>query len=296
MVNVDVTDKIIHYNMYEMPATEQDKLVKKVPHRKVIMANVKKEIQIQLRYKANFISGIVQVLIFLLIFWFFSVALLYTNPALASTRGKFLFFLSALVIVFYDSVFLYGAVNQVSRDLYNGTLETIYSLPSSRYLYYASSMLAQSLIYTIILSPFLVFLAIYSNASAMSVLMMLLVLVLAIITMVAMGVMISLMAILWKQVGSLVGVVGTLMQFVGGMVFPIDALPTFFQYLAYIFPYTYAFDLMRVYSFGDDWIPIMPVAYEWAMLVGFTIGFTLIAKILLNRVEKHAKSKGLHLL
>lgn len=292
---VNVTENV-SYKMYEMPASEQEKLVKKIPLKRMIFANMKKEVQIQLRYKANFIAGIVQALLFILIFWFFSVALLYTNPALATTEAKFLFFLSAFVIVFYDGVFLYGAVNTVNRDLYNGTLENIYALPSSRYIYYASSIFAQSLIHTIILAPFLIFLIFYSGAPGIDVLLMGLVLALTIITMVAMGVLISLMAILWKQVGSLVGVVGTLFQFVGGMIFPIDSLPTVFRYLAYTFPYTYAFDLMRVYSFGDSWTPIMDPMYQWGILAGFAVGFTLLAKVLLEKVEKHAKSKGLHLL
>ena len=119
MVNVIESEM----KMYEMPPSEKAKFSMKVPLKRVIFANMKKEVQIQLRYKANFIAGIVQALLFILIFWFFSVALLYTNPALATTEAKFLFFLSAFVIVFYDGVFLYGAVNTVNRDLYNGTLE-----------------------------------------------------------------------------------------------------------------------------------------------------------------------------
>ena len=41
---------------------------------------------------------------------------------------------------------------------------------------------------------------------------------------------------------------------------------------------------------------VLPLAYNWVLIIGFTIFYTLIAVVLLRKVVGHAKQKGLHIL
>ncbi|MHA2252023.1 MAG: ABC transporter permease [Candidatus Kariarchaeaceae archaeon] len=266
----------------------------------VIKASVKKELQIMIRYKANFIGMIIRAIIFILLFWFFASSLTFTNfDAHNDERSIFIFYLSGMILMFYDGTALYKPINTVTRDLYNGTLESVYTLPSSRYSYFLGSSIASAVVDTTFVTPIIIVLVIYTKLQVTNLLLILFVILLTLSTLIAMGILIALLAILFRQVSSLVGVLGMLFQFVGGAIFPVTSLPIFLQYFAYLFPYTWGFDLMRYYSFGGStgtWETLLPVPIMWMILVAFTVIFGLLSKVMLRKVENQAKSNGLHLL
>jgi ABC-2 type transport system permease protein len=120
--------------------------------------------------------------------------------------------------------------------------------------------------------------------------------VVTIASLMAMGVLFSLMAILWKQVSGLTGLIGVVMQFLTGAFIPVQALPELVQFIAYLMPQTYGMDLVRYYSFGGNWQTILPVEIEWLMIGIYALIYTLVALYLLKKVEKFSKTKGLHLI
>jgi ABC-2 type transport system permease protein len=211
-------------------------------------------------------------------------------------RDLFIFFQGAMLIMMFNWATLWGPINAVSNDLYNGTLEFLYSNPGSRYAYYVGTVVTEILISLVFFLPLYLFLVFYSGAKAGNMLMVLLVCIVMAITLTAMGIMIALLALLWRQVNSIASVLGMLFEFLAGAYLPVTAFPKFLQYLAYLLPYTWGYDLIRYYSFEGDWHTLLPVWQEWGVLFLYAILFTALSRYLLKKAEQRAKQNGLHVI
>jgi len=135
-----------------------------------------------------------------------------------------------------------------------------------------------------------------SNASPLSMAYVLLISIITLTTLVAFGIMIALLAIIWKDVQGLVNVLGTVFLFFGGGIFPLQIFPEPIQFIALFFPYTFGFDLIRYFSFEGAWTTILPVEIEIFLLILYAIVYLLLSYYLLERASKYAKNKGLHLI
>jgi len=211
-------------------------------------------------------------------------------------QDLFIFFQAALLLLVFTGTTLWGPINAVTSDLYNGTLEFLYSNPGSRYAYYVGTVAAKVLISMILFLPLYLFLIVYSGASLENMLMVLLACLLVLIALTAMGIMIALLALLWRQVTSIAQVLGILFEMLAGAYVPVTAFPTLVQYLTYPLPHTWGYDLVRYYSFGKQWQTLLPVWQEWVIVVLYAIGFTLISRYLLDKAEQLAKKSGLHVI
>jgi len=89
---------------------------------------------------------------------------------------------------------------------------------------------------------------------------------------------------------------GILFEMLAGAYLPVSAFPKVVQYAAYLLPYTWAYDLIRYYSFEGRWNSILPVQWEWILIAAFAIVFTLVSRFFLNRAELVAKRSGLHII
>ena len=127
-------------------------------------------------------------------------------------------------------------------------------------------------------------------------LMVLLACVTVLVALTAMGIMIALLALIWRQVSSIASVLGILFEMLAGAYLPISAFPQFVQYLAYLLPYTWGYDLVRYYSFEGKWRTILPVWQEWAIIILYAVLYTLSSRYLLRKAEQLAKRSGLHLI
>jgi len=113
--------------------------------------------------------------------------------------------------------------------------------------------------------------------------------------MLAMGIVVGLMIIIFKQVQGLVSILGIILQFFTGGFIPLAVIPEQIRFIAYIFPHTWAYELLHYYTI-PGWTLILPLAYNWIIIFLFFIFYTLIALFLHKKVVKHAKTKGLHLI
>ncbi|MDH5401614.1 MAG: ABC transporter permease [Candidatus Heimdallarchaeota archaeon] len=261
----------------------------------VIKSSIRLNLTIWKRYKANLIGGLFETAIFAGMFLLFATAATFRNFNL-DDRGMMIFFQSALVLFIFNSVALWSPINAVTRDLNNGTLEFIYSNPSSRYGYFVGIIISEAIVKMMYFIPMYLFLLSLTHLSGLDILYSLLVILIVIISLSAFGILIALAAILWKQTSSISQLIGTLFQFLSGTFFPITVFPVGLQFMAYFFPFTFGYDLLRYYSFNGNWETIFPVYVEWILLFIYSIIYTLIAKRLLRKVESYAKVKGLHLL
>ncbi len=266
----------------------------------VMSSTVIKDLQIARRYLPNLIGTFVELAIRLA--FFFLLASVVTmnersNPGVdLSGRNMFIFFQGSLLLFVFIRATLGGPLEAVTTDLYNGTLEFLYSNPASRYAYYVGTVVAKMIVSSVVFLPLYLFLVIYAEASAFNMIMVLVAGGVVLVALTALGIMIALLALLWRQVGALVTVLSILFEMLSGAYLPITAYPAAAQLVAYFLPYTWGYDLIRYYSFNGQWQPLLPVWQEWSILLLFAVVFTLLSRYLLTRAEVRAKRTGLNVI
>lgn len=267
---------------------------------RIIQATVAKELRATTRYIPNLIGSLanqaVRVVFFLLLSSAISIQDIGVSGQHLAGRDLFISFQGGLLLTVFIGATLWGPIYAVRNDLYNGTLEFLYSNPGSRYAYYVGSVLARVIIESVLFLPLYIFLAFYSRASLPDLLMVLLTCAVIMIALTAMGVMVALLALLWRQVDSIAQVLGVMFEMIGGAYLPVNAFPGFMRYLAYPLPHTWGYDLIRYYSFGGNWQTLLPVWQEWAIIIAFAVVFTVASRHLLGKAEGLAKRSGLHVI
>lgn len=271
----------------------------------IILATIRKNLQITRRYLPNLAGNLVEIAIRAVFFLLFSNTISLNPgaagaPALAG-RGLFLFLLSSLALFVFTRSTLWGPINAVTNDLYNGTLEYLYSSPGSRYAYYIGVVLSEVIISQVVFIPVLIALVTLSGMNLATALLVILACVVVLISLTAMGIMIALLALLWRQVNSIASVLGILFEMLAGAYLPVSAFPVYLRYLAYLLPFTWGYDLLRYYSLtspgaNSSWQTILPVWQEWLVLIVFACVFTVVSRDLLVRAEKMARRQGLHII
>lgn len=272
---------------------------KKVTSIKVILSTIKMNLIMNKRYKANLIGGILEMAIITLVFGLFAGAMEFKTTGFShlSSNQIFIFFLGAIVLIVFNGTALWTPVRTVQRDLYNGVLEYLYFNPSSRYGYFVGNVLSDGII-----KFFFLFLPIFSlmlliiDIKIQSIIAIFTVTLIVLATLMSLGILISLAAILWKDIGGLIGILGLLFQFLSGAFFPIQTFPEPVQAMALLLPYTFAFDLVRFFSFEGNWVTIMPIEFEIGILIFYAFLYLALSAWLLKKVEQYAKNKGLHLI
>ncbi len=261
----------------------------------VVRASYTMDMRMRFRYRANFLGGFVRSFLFILVFYLFAGAYSFRSLDL-SLEQTLLFFISGFLFIVFDGVALWTPLNTVNRDLYNGTLEYLFSSPHSRIGYFVGVVLAEATMSSVLIVPILMFLVASGMVTLIPIMVIVVDLFLMATVMVAFGTMVSLSVIMWKQVGSLAGIIGTLFQFLSGFFFPISILPVQIRVLGYLLPYTWAIDLARYYTFNGEWETILPVPAMWGIMVLFAIAYWAVSQYLMRRVEEFSKIRGLHLL
>lgn len=249
------------------------------------------------RYGAEAIGSIVQLVILMSVFFLFATAVGFRGFTGFGTHEIYIFFMTGLLVMVFDGVSLYGPVNAMQRDLYNGTLEYIYFTPMRKYPYFLGYLLGSVITNSLIgFIPLLTILIWYANLSVTNVMMIILVMSLLVLSLLSFGIIVSLSVILFKQVQALVSLLGLVMQFFTGAFIPVTSMPPYVRPIAIFFPHTWAYELIRYYAYKGNWSLMLPLAYNWILIIGFTIVYTLAAVFLLRKAVTHAKHEGLHIL
>ncbi len=281
------------------PITAQT-LSRPTPAWRIVKATVVKELRAATRYVPNLIGSLlhqaVQVAFFLVLSAVISVQDAGVSGQHLTGHDLFIAFQGGLLLTAFTGVTLWGPIHAVRGDLYNGTLEFLYSNPGSRYAYYVGDVLARVIVNMVLFVPLYTFLAVSSRASLPNLLMVLLACAAILTALTAMGVMVGLLALLWRQVDSIAQVLGIMFEMIGGAYLPVTAFPRFVRCLAYPLPHTWGYDLIRYYSFEGKWQTLLPVWQEWIIVIAFAIGFTLLSRYLLGKAEQRAKRSGLHVI
>jgi ABC-2 type transport system permease protein len=263
---------------------------------KVALATVRKELKITRRYLPNLLGNLVQLSIRVLFFLLMASTATFRNGHLLSRHDMFIFFLSALLLWIFIGTAINTPLNTIGNDLMNGTLEYLYTNPISRYAYYVGSVLASAFINLTLFIPLYVAMLLMAQPTFFFALGTLSVCLAMMATLIAFGVMIGLLALLWRQVNSLAGILFILFEFLAGAYLPVAGFPKILQWLSYGLPFTWGYDLVRFYSLNGHWQTLAPVGLEWSLIGFFAVFYTAISLLLLKKAEKQAKQRGLHLI
>lgn len=267
----------------------------------VCKATVIKELLVARRYLPDLIGRVIEAGIKIGFFLLMATSISIENVAALSggnlsNRELSLFYLSSLMLMVFNGTALSAPIGSVRSDLYFGTLEFLYSSPSSRYAYYIGTVVASAVVNMALFVPVFVFYIVFSGVHLINLLLVLGVCLCVLVAMVSMGIMIALLALMLKQIGSIATLLGLAFEFLAGAYLPVSVLPFFLRPLAYLLPYTWGYDLIRYYSLNGNWQTFYPVWVEWTVLIVFAVLFVLISRYLLQRTELRAKKEGLHLL
>jgi ABC-2 type transport system permease protein len=271
----------------------------------ITLATLRKNLQITVRYLPNLLGTLVEISVRALFFLLFSNVISVNGREMSGIamtgHNLFIFLLGSLVLFVFTRSTLWGPINAVTNDLYNGTLEYLYSSPGSRYAYYVGVVLSEVTVSLVVFIPLFILLVVISGVDLSSLLLMLLTSAMVLVSLTAMGIMIGLLALLWRQVGSIASVLGILFEMLAGAYLPLSAFPPGVRVFSYVLPFTWGYDLLRFYSFGaqgaaDAWQTILPVWQEWGVVIVFAVVFTAVSRYLLMRAEKLAKQQGLSVL
>ena len=271
-----------------------------VPAWRILLVTVRKNLQITLRYLPNLLGNLIEMAVRVVFFLLLSNSISMNQGAAGaalSGHNLYIFLLGSLALFVFTRSTLWGPINAVSSDLYNGTLEYLYSGPGSRYAYYVGVVVSEVVVSLGVFIPVFILLVVISGADLLHLGLMLLSCALVLVSLTAMGILIALLALVWKQVGSIASVLGILFELVAGAYLPLSAFPPAVQYFAYLLPFTWGYDILRYYSLGAQvWQPILPIGLEWGVIALFAVVFTAVSRYLLGRAERLAKQQGLHLL
>lgn len=267
---------------------------------KITLATLLRGLQITRRYLPNLVGNLMEMAVrvgfFLIMANAISMNSSETLGIVMNGRSLFIFLMGSLVLFVFTRSTLWGPINAVTNDLYNGTLEYLYSNPCSRYAYYVGAVLSEVTVSMVVFVPMFILLTIISRIDFANLVLMLLACIVVLISLTAMGIMIALLAILWRQVGAVATLLGILFEMLAGAYLPLSSFPVYLRAFAYLLPYTWGYDIIRYYSFGGSWRTILPIEWEWVIILIFAVVFTLVSRNLLARAEHLAKNKGLHVI
>lgn len=265
----------------------------------VLRETIIKDLRTAVRYRAGLVGGVIELLVRMVFFVFFANVITFEASQIGremTTTDVFVFFQASLILWIFRGIAVSGPLEAVYRDLYYGTLEFLYTNPSSRYAYYVGSVLSQVLIAQIVFLPLYVILVVVSGAQPINMIMVLVVCLAVFLTLTAMGVMIAGLGLLWRNIDSVAGLTNLAFEFLAGAFFPITVFPKVLQYIAYLLPFTWGYDLVRYYSFNGDWVTILPVWQEWVILLTYAVIFLALSYFFLRKVERMAKRQGLNII
>lgn len=255
-----------------------------------------KDLKIAMAYKQNFAGTIVQLAMRILFFILMASVVKIDGNVSLEGRNLFVFFASAILIWFFSNDSLYGSLNTLGSDLYNGTLEYMFYLPVQRHAYFMGTVMARIAVNMVYFVPTLIFLAIYNSIPFINCLYIILVCLLVCFSLINLGIWMASLGLVWKQVGSIVGIITLLFDFLAGAFIPVSEYPGILQYSAYILPQTWGYDLIRYYAIGEAWQPLQPVLFQFGAITVLSLFFMLMSVMSMRKAEKLCLKSGFNII
>ncbi len=215
------------------------------------------------------------------------------SPLLTAYRGDyFTFALVGIAVSVFVSVGLDSLARQVREAQVEGTLEAVLSTPTSIYAILLGSSLFRFLMAGIVSIGILVYgvLAAHLRMSAPAALLSLAVLALTFAAFLAVGMLSASFTMIYKQGNPIGFLFGTSSYFLGGVLFPVSALPRPLQAAAQVLPTTHAVAALRdLLLSGAPPSAVLPLV---ARLLVFIAAVAPLAIVAFGRAVRRARRDG----
>ncbi len=276
---------------------------------RVIFKGVWRDVKTYFRYRAFFVGTILEMISLTLGFAIIGGAY-YFSPEVLSYIGLdesdlFVFMMSGAILQMFSSIATWAPLNRVEEDIHFGTIEAVFVTPSTRMGYLISTTISRAIINTIFFIPLYIFTLWLAGVLTNWIVIgyTLLIALLTIITNISVGIYFGMFGLITRQARIFISMTHQLIQFLFGAFLPVQGFMainedfgTVMKYITLAFPFTYNFDLMRHFMFGDKYLTLLPIRLEFIMVACCFVFYLALARILLVAVEKKAKNKGLAIL
>src|SRR5262245_11159504 len=211
--------------------------------------------------------------------------------AYTGTADYMSFILIGAVLSSYISAVFWGMGYALKTEMDAGVLESNWLMPIPRALMLVGRTLANLAITTVNSAGMLLlaWLAFGFRASG-DVLAAALPLLPMLVALYGFGFAFAALVLLMRDANTLIDVSNYVVMLLSGGQFPVNVLPRLLLPLALAMPLTYGFDSVRALLLGST--PLLPLAYEFAILIGFMALMTPIGYLIFKRVERRCKTLG----
>jgi len=214
------------------------------------LAFIKRDFLIAISYRFKFLSQIASIFLSTLMFFFLSrlVGKGVENQLEPYGGDYFAFVLIGVALTDYLTVSLSSFASEIRNSQIMGTLEALLITPTS-----VSTILFSSSLYNFLFTSLRVIL--YLAISILifglqlyvkSLLAFIIIMVLTILTFMGIGLVSAAFIIVFKQGSPISWLLGTASGLLGGVVYPVDVLPSWLKPYAYLLPITHSLEAMRL--------------------------------------------------
>jgi ABC-2 type transport system permease protein len=211
--------------------------------------------------------------------------------AYTGTADYMSFILIGAVLSSYIGAVFWGMGYALKSEMDAGVLESNWLMPVPRALMLVGRTLA-NLVITTVNSAGMLLLAwlLFGFRASGNVLAAALPLVPMLVALYGFGFAFAALVLLMRDANTLIDVSNFVVSLLSGSQFPVNVLPRLLLPVALAIPLTYGFDSVRALLLGST--PLLPVAYELAILIGFMAIMTPTGYLIFKRVEHRCKTLG----
>lgn len=254
-----------------------------------------RDLKIEISYKFNIFFQFISGLFFLLIFYFISKSLIFSDTDLINKYGEDYFIFVSLGIIFVDFIMisLFASSNSIRNGQTFGYLEHIFSYRLDVVKIFIASLaypfvknLVRAVLYFVFVSYFFI-----GNLNLINILDLVLALSLTLIPFIGIG-MISMAFIIYFKMGNPINIIASVFSTLfSGIFYPIEVLPNWAINFSNIIPLSYGVEFLRERIIFST--PYNDLMGNMIILIIFSFVFIIIGSFTLRVSYNLSRRKGI---
>jgi ABC-2 type transport system permease protein len=256
-----------------------------------------KEWKIELTYRVDFIRGMLEPLIFVFPYVLFAIALMggRTSSVLEGLTGVsdgITYTIIGYIFMGFLNTAIWGMGFALRKEQWYGTLESVFVMPVPRWVYVMGMGLHSTLHQGIILSfqILVVYILFGLILDIQGILPILVLVALMLISLVGLGLMVSGLALIFKEGWIVSEVLYSLITIVTPIAYPLAVLPPLLQRISRVMPTTYAITGIRHFLVAENMEFTLMTAYTRLIIIG--VCWVVTGLIMFHIVDGRVRREG----
>jgi ABC-2 type transport system permease protein len=225
---------------------------------RAIWAENIKEWKIELTYKADFLRGLIDPLVYVLPYLLYGIALVggRTSPSLEKLTGTgdlITFVTLGYIFIGFLNMALWAMGFSLRKEQYWGTLESVFAAPLPRWVYALGMALHSTIHQGLMIALQLIVISLIFKLSVRvgGIIPSLAVVGVMLIALYGLGMMIASLTLIFKQGWLISEALSSLIMIITPIAYPLTVLPIFMQKAAMVLPTTYGILTCRHFLIGE---------------------------------------------